>query len=88
MRHGLTLAAALLLAAAPAAAQDAAQIDAFIAAVTDAGCLIANDTQAAAVEAATGFDDATLGSIVGVLVQDGRLVFTEDGIRLVAGSCQ
>ena len=87
MKYALTLAAALMLAN-PVLAQDAAQIDAFIAAVEAQGCVVENDAQAAAVENATGFDEATLGAIVGAMVEDGRLVFTDAGMRLMAGTCQ
>lgn len=57
------------------------------AAVTAAGCTIENDTQAAPVEARTGFDDDKLGDITDYLAVEGELQFTANGIRLTSGPC-
>lgn len=83
------LTAVLIGAAGAAVAQDDTQIAAFVAAVEAAGCVIANDAQAAQVEAATGFDEATLGTIVSALLDRGDLVVAQsgDGIRLISAGC-
>ena len=90
MRYAIAGATALALLAGPALAQPSdAQVAAFIAAVEQVGCVIENDAQAEAVERTTGFDDATLGEIVGVLLETGRATIlpTMEGLRLTTGAC-
>lgn len=77
-----------------AAAQDAAEVteaelDTTRAAITDAGCVVADAETAAGVETATGYGAERLAEIVGQLrVYDEIVDASEDGgIRLVSGGC-
>jgi hypothetical protein len=72
-----------------AAAATEAQVAAFVAAVEAIGCVVETDAQAVAVEQATGFDEATLGEIVTVLLETGRAVIpaSMEGLRLTTGGC-
>jgi hypothetical protein len=81
---------ALAVLASPAAAQVSdAQVASVVAAIEAVGCTVASPAQAAAVEAATGFDSATLGAVVGHLMSQHQARATPDGrgFVLLAGSC-
>ncbi|MBK5928907.1 hypothetical protein [Rhodobaculum claviforme] len=80
----------LATVAAPALAEpSAAEIDTFVAAVEQIGCIVQTDAQASAIEAATGFNDAKLAEIVAVLLADGRAVVpaSAEGLRLTTEAC-
>lgn len=77
-------------ATTPALAQGAsdAQISRFIEVVAANGCQVTSDTQAAAVESGTGFDNATLSAVLGTLLGDGRAQLLETGgFALRTGPC-
>ncbi|MCF2872114.1 hypothetical protein L0664_13645 [Octadecabacter sp. G9-8] len=59
----------------------------FQSAVTAQGCSIANDAQAAAVEAATGFDSDKLRAITQYLTLAGQSEPVSTGFRLTSGQC-
>ena len=87
------LSTALVLLAAPALAQQTpsdADVSRFIEAVRAIGCTVETDAQAEQVERATGFDDAKLGEIVGVLLESGQAVIppSMEGLRLVTEGCR
>jgi hypothetical protein len=90
MRSVFAAALALAFAAPASAAPTEAQIAAFIAAVEAIGCVVQSDVEAAQVEEATGYDDATLGEIVAVLLADGRAEIPEaiGGLRLITAACR
>lgn len=58
----------------------------FKTAVTGAGCSVTT-ANAAAIEAQTGFDDATLKIITQYLTLAGESEPTADGFRLTSGTC-
>ncbi len=79
------------LAAPMALAQPTqAEIEAFVAAVKDVGCRIDTDSDAMAVEEATGFGDAKLAEIVAVLLASGDAVVpaSMEGLRLTTQGCR
>lgn len=84
--------AALSVAFIPAAAfaePTDQELQAFRDAITLAGCTIADEASAAAVEANTGYTEALLESIVEQLRVYGEIVdaSAEGGITLVSGDC-
>ncbi|MGY6635338.1 MAG: hypothetical protein ACXIU8_16585 [Alkalilacustris sp.] len=86
----LFLGAAMAVVALPALAEPSSdEVQAFVEAVVSLGCVVETDAQAAAVEEATGFTDAKLAEIVGVLLADGRAVVpaSAEGLRLLTGGC-
>ncbi|MBU2993818.1 hypothetical protein Q4555_11715 [Octadecabacter sp. 1_MG-2023] len=94
IRVALFVCAGFMLAGCDGAATEtlpdgvsAADVALFKSAVTDAGCDITNDDQAALVEDKTGFDDATLSIIVQYLTLAGESEPLATGFRLTSGSC-
>ena len=86
----LALGAALALVAVPAAAGPTeTEIAQFVSAVQSVGCVVETDAQAAAVEEATGFNDAKLAEIVEVLLESGRAVVpaSMSGLHLTTAGC-
>ena len=84
------LATVLAVVAAPVLAQPSDQeVAAFVEAVEQIGCRVETDAHAVAVESATGFSDAKLADIVGVLLADGRATVpaSAQGLRLMTGEC-
>ncbi|MBI1217685.1 MAG: hypothetical protein GC186_03970 [Rhodobacteraceae bacterium] len=88
--HAALLATGLALAALPALAEGGprpAEIDALIAAMTAAGCMVTDANQAAVLQAAGLTPDVAAG-VVQVLEADGRAVQGEGHtLRLKTGSC-
>ncbi|MGC9419493.1 MAG: hypothetical protein ACP5EN_11045 [Rhodovulum sp.] len=84
---------AILAALAPVAAlaeTSEADLQAVRDAMTAVGCMVNNDTQAASVETATGFDEAKLEEVVADLRALGEIedqTGNEVGIRLISGDC-
>ncbi len=86
------LSAALFPAFAFAQAGDGptdAQLQSFRVAITQVGCTIADDATAASVQAATGFSETLLESIVQQLRVYNEIVdaSAEGGITLTSGEC-
>lgn len=85
-------AALLAFGAAPALAEEPsrAEVNRFVEAVRAIGCVVENDDQAEAVEAATGFDEARLGQIVNLLLEtgDAEVLPTMEGLRLTTEGCR
>ena len=67
----------------------AADVDAFRTAMIAAGCEIRNESQAAMVESATGFDEDKLAALVAYLMGNGELLVTENiaGFGMTSEQC-
>lgn len=65
----------------------AEEVALFRSAVTDAGCAINNDADAAPVEARTGFSEDKLRIITQYLLLNGETDVTANGFRLTSGTC-
>lgn len=81
------LALAASPAASPAAAQTVAEVDAFLAAVEEMGCVV-NEANNAAVLARLGITAQQGTRIVTRLMADGRAVPQGDDLRIVTGHCK
>ncbi|MBN2905579.1 MAG: hypothetical protein JXJ18_02600 [Rhodobacteraceae bacterium] len=85
----LTLCAVMTPGVALADTVSTADLDAFRSAVTAAGCMVNSEATAAAVESATGFDEAKLEAIVTELRGMGEIADVDEdgGIQLTSGEC-
>ncbi len=81
-----TAIAALVLAASPLAAQDAARIAQFLAVVEAAGCVIDEANNQSILQQLSMTEDEG-GRIVMVLMSDGRAVPQADDLRITTGPC-
>ncbi|GGL61999.1 hypothetical protein [Wenxinia marina] len=82
--HRFVLPFALVLAA-PALAQSQDDIDAYLAAAAEQGCVLTAETSLA-IEEATGFDRPTIQAIEEALAAD-LVVVDASTIRVTAGPC-
>lgn len=81
---------ALLAPGAALASPTDAELQALRDAMAAVGCTVDNDTKAASVEAATGFDEVKLEEITAALRALGEIEDQTDdevGIRLITGEC-